>query len=116
MEKNYEKVPSFRPVDPRQQRLLGETMIIHRTFDSSGYTVLERRPGELEIWCYWTDRLVHRIYGPHPWLEHIKSNWWGASEWCSAHDQLNLDGQVPERPWPSGYPDGERPKAWKGSR
>ena len=63
--------------------------------DVAGYT-LWLRNGRIEIWNYWTDRLVHTT----------EPVWKVAYEWAFDH---SLIPPVPERCWPYQYPDGEIP-------
>lgn len=67
-----------------------------------GYTLLKRHVSDkVEIWDYWSDRLIH-----------VVTTWREAVDWAFAHSQIP---RVPERCWPSEYPDGERPKSFKGA-
>jgi hypothetical protein len=68
-----------------------------KTLEFGGYAMLQRN-GCIEIWDYYIDVLVE-----------MKATWREAFEWS---DQNRTIPPLPERPWPSGYPDGERPEPY----
>ena len=68
-----------------------------KMLEFAGYTMLQR-DGCIEIWDYYADVLVEK-----------KPSWKEAFDWS---DQNRTIPAVPERPWPSGYPDGERPEGY----